>query len=179
MRIISGTWKSRRINPPKTLPVRPTTDIAKEALFNIIENRCDMNFENALDLFAGTGNISYELASRGAKKITAVDQNFRCVDFISKTIKDMNISQIQPIRADVFSFLKKTTQQYDLVFADPPYELPQLNLIPNLVFEQNVLSKGGWLIVEHPKKYDFGDHPNFFNQRNYGKVNFSFFRCLD
>jgi 16S rRNA (guanine(966)-N(2))-methyltransferase RsmD len=175
MRIIRGIWKSRRINPPSNLPVRPTTDIAKEALFNVLENTLDFETLQVLDLFAGTGSISFEFASRSAKQITTVEQNFRCVEFIRKTAHDLNMQQLNCIRTDVFRFIKTAHQPYDLIFADPPYDLPQLETIPDLIFQHNLLSDNGLLILEHPKSYNFTTHQHFSRQREYGKVNFTFF----
>jgi 16S rRNA (guanine(966)-N(2))-methyltransferase RsmD len=182
MRIIRGNWKSRRINPPSNLPVRPTTDIAKEALFNVLENTLDFETLHVLDLFAGTGNISFEFASRGTQQITAVEQNFRCVEFIRKTAHDLNMQQLTCIRTDVFRFIKSAHQPYHLIFADPPYDLHQLQTIPELIFQHNLLSPNGLLILEHPKSYNFNTHEHFSRQREYGKVNFSFFeirKCND
>ena len=178
MRIIRGNWKSRRINPPSNLPVRPTTDIAKEALFNVLENMFDFETLNVLDLFAGTGNISFEFASRGVRQITAVEQHFRCVEFIRKTAQDLNMQQLTCIRTDVFRFIKTAKQQYDLIFADPPYDLPQLNTIPDMIFQHNLLTPNGLLILEHSKTYDFSAHQHFSRQRDYGKVNFTFYKYL-
>lgn len=175
MRIIRGTWKGRRLNPPNNLPVRPTTDMAKEALFNVLENNYELSMLNILDLFAGTGSISYEFASRGAKRVTAVEQNFRCTEFIRKTKETLRIENLQIVRADVFQFLKKTIAPFDLIFADPPYDLPGLETLPGLVFEQNLLSEAGIFILEHPDALDFSLHPHFSQHRHYGKVNFTFF----
>jgi len=175
MRIIRGNWKSRRINPPSTLPVRPTTDIAKEALFNVLENMFDFEGLDVLDLFAGTGSISFEFASRNVCQITAVEQNFRCIDFIRKTTRDLKIQQLICVRTDVFRFLKAAKKQYHLIFADPPYDLPQLETIPDLIFKYNLLHDDGILILEHPKLYDFSAHKRFSQHRVYGKVEFSFF----
>ena len=175
MRIIRGIWKSRRINPPSNLPVRPTTDIAKEALFNVLENTLDFETLHVLDLFAGTGSISFEFASRGVQQVTAIEQNFRCVEFIRKTTHDLNMQQLTCIRSDVFRFVKSARQQYHLIFADPPYDLPQLQTIPDMIFQHNLLHPNGIFILEHPKTYDFTAHKYFARQREYGKVNFSFF----
>ena len=175
MRIIRGNWKSRRISPPSNLPVRPTTDIAKEALFNVLENMFDFETLEVLDLFAGTGNISFEFASRGVQQITAIEQNFRCVEFIRKTSAALNMQQLTCIRTDVFRFIKSVHQQYHLIFADPPYDLPQLESLPDLIFQHNLLCTDGVFILEHPKTYDFNAHEHFFRHREYGKVNFTMF----
>ena len=175
MRIIRGNWKSRRINPPANLPVRPTTDLAKEALFNVLENTLDLDDLDVLDLFAGTGNISFEFASRGARQITAVEQNFRCVEFIRKTAHDLNMPQLTCIRTDVFRFLKTAKQQYHLIFADPPYDLPQLQTIPDIIFQHHLLHADGIFILEHSQTDDFSDYEHFVRCREYGKTRFSFF----
>ena len=175
MRIISGSHKSRRINPPKNLPVRPTTDLAKESLFNILANYFDLEDMDILDLFAGTGNISYEFASRYANEITAVEINFKCVKFIKSTALQLDFKNIKVIRRDVFDFLQKTNKTYDIIFADPPYDLDGIEKIPQIVFENNLLNKDGWLIVEHSKETKLDDHPNFLQNRKYSKVNFSIF----
>ncbi len=178
MRIISGTHKGRRINPPKNLPVRPTTDFAKEGLFNILNNSIDFEGLMVLDLFCGTGNITFEFASRGSIGITCVDDSYQCCEFVKKTIYDFKMSQVNVIKADVFSFLKKTANKYQLIFADPPYEmeLEKFELIPELVFSKNLLSDEALLIIEHGPKTDFSKHIYFFEHRKYGNVNFSFFK---
>jgi len=173
VRIISGSHKSRRINPPKNLPVRPTTDLAKESLFNILANYFDLEGLSVLDLFAGTGNISYEFASRYTNEITAVDLNFKCASFIKSTALQMGFTNIKVIRRNVFDFLKKTNKTYDIIFADPPYDLDGIEKIPQLVFDNNLLNKDGWLIIEHSKETKLDNHPNFFQIRKYSKVNFS------
>ncbi len=175
MRIISGKYKARRLNPPKNLPVRPTTDKAKESLFNILSNSIDFEEICMLDLFAGTGSIGFEFASRGCNSITSVDQDFNCVKFIQKTIEELNILGMKAIKANAFSFISKTTNKYDLIFADPPYSLENLDSIPELVFNSNILKPGGTLIVEHSAINNFSSHPNFSETRTYSKVNFSFF----
>lgn len=176
MRIILGSHKGKSIVAPKNLPVRPTTDFAKEGLFNILENNFEMDELHVLDLFSGTGNISYECASRGAITVTSVDQNFNCYNFIRRTAKDLNLSSIQTFKADVFKFLKTHQQQYDFIFADPPYDLKNINEIAVLVFEQQLLKEHGWLIVEHDKRTNLASHPNFVQTRKYGNVNFSIFK---
>ncbi len=152
MRIISGEFKGRRITAPKKLPVRPTTDMAKEALFNILNNLYYLDDISVLDLFAGTGNISYEFASRGTENILAVDQDFGCIKFINQTSETFEMP-IKTIKADVFKFLENTKQKANVIFADPPYDFPveEFVKIPTLVFENNLLETGGILIVEHSK----------------------------
>lgn len=180
MRIISGTHKGRNIKPPTNLPVRPTTDLAKESLFNILNNHFDFEGLDVLDLFAGTGNISYEFASRGAQRIVSVENNFRCVEFIRKAAQEYGFSKIITVqRANVFVFLKYPQTPFDLIFADPPYEMEGIETIPDLIFGQKLLKNGGWLILEHSKANTFKDHPLLNQQRNYGKVNFSIFSMDD
>ena len=175
MRIISGTHKRQAFYPPKNLPVRPTTDFGKEALFNILNNRIDFESITALDLFSGTGSISYELASRGCPGITAVDADTNCCAFIKKTAGEFAFRTIHVIKNDVFRFLKSETKTYDLIFADPPYELKETAEIPGLIFSRDLLSPTGLLIVEHPKELSFETTEGFLEQRNYSKVNFSIF----
>lgn len=176
MRIISGTHKGRRINPPKNLPIRPTTDMAKESLFNILNNIVDFSELKVLDLFAGTGSISYEFASRQAKMVTAVDVNYRCVEFIRKTAKELQLDAVKAVRTDVFKLLRRPFEVYDLIFSDAPYDLEKAEELPDLIFDNGWLTKDAWLIIEHPQRVDFSKHPYFNQKRNYGKVNFTFFR---
>jgi len=176
LRIISGSYKGRKIIAPARLPVRPTTDQAKEAIFNIINNYFYFDDIKVLDLFAGTGNISYEFCSRGAKEIMAVEMNNKCVDFIKRTVDDLKMSNLKVVQSNVFKFLKSSFPGYDLIFADPPYDMEGINIIPELVFGRNLLNNEGWLIIEHSKDMDFTGSPNFSEQRRYGKVNFSIFR---
>lgn len=175
MRIVSGTHKSRIIKPPASLPVRPTTDFAKESLFNILANKIDFGAIDVLDLFAGTGSISFEFASRGVGQITAVDIEKQCVDFIRKASEEFRFKNIRIVRNDAFSFLKICHVKYDLVFADPPYEMKNTELLPELIFDKNILKKDGLFILEHTGIHSFSKHPYFKEQRKYGKVNFSFF----
>ena len=176
MRIISGTHKGKSIVAPKNLPVRPTTDFAKEALFNILENNFYMDDIHVLDLFSGTGNISYEFASRGVRSVTSIDQNYGCIKFIKKTISELNYTTVQVIKNDVFKFLKQSSQTYDIIFADPPYDLNNISEIVTLVMENNLLSDNGWLIIEHDKRTDLSTYLSFIQLRKYGNVNFSFFQ---
>ncbi len=180
MRIISGTQKGRKIYPPKNIPVRPTTDFAKEGLFNILNNFIDFEGLKVLDLFCGTGNITYEFASRESSDITSVDDNYQCCEFVKKTISEFKMTQVRVIKSDVFSFLKKTANSYQLIFADPPYEmeLEKFELIPELIFSKNILQPEGMLIIEHGVRTDFSKHQYFFDHRKYGNVNFSFFKNI-
>tara|TARA_B110000977_G_scaffold104388_1_gene136228 strand:+ start:140 stop:694 length:555 start_codon:yes stop_codon:yes gene_type:complete len=175
MRIVSGTHKSKRIYAPKSLPVRPTTDMAKESLFNILNNDFYFDEIRVLDLFSGTGNISYEFASRGTAHILSVDQNLNCIRFIQQTAEELGLKAISTLKADVFDFLDKHKQEYDIIFADAPYDLGGLEVIVEKVFAQSLLSKFGVLILEHPKDQDFSELPYFSSKRRYGNVNFSFF----
>ena len=176
MRIISGKYKGRRLNPPKKLPVRPTTDMAKEALFNILNNRIYFDELSVLDLFSGTGSISFEFASRGTENITAVDQDYGCVKFISKTTEEFNMP-INVIKSDVFKYLEKTTSQFNFIFADPPYNYSdnQFAKISELVFVKNLLVNDGLLVIEHSKHTDLSNLEFYSFSKNYGGNVFSFF----
>ena len=175
MRIISGKYKGRRINPPKKLPVRPTTDMAKEALFNILNNLYYFDDISVLDLFAGTGSISYEFASRGARSVLAIEMAPLHFKFIQESCRNMDLDQVTVLRADAFRFLKKPIQSFDIIFADPPYDHPGLEELPDLVLGTNILNKPGVFILEHPGNHSFTAHPRFQQLRKYGGVSFSFF----
>ncbi|MGB2171442.1 MAG: 16S rRNA (guanine(966)-N(2))-methyltransferase RsmD [Flavobacteriaceae bacterium] len=176
MRIISGSLKGRRLIAPKQLPVRPTTDRAKEALFNILNHRLEWSEVVALDLYSGTGNISYELASRGVTALTAVDQNKHCVYFISKTAQTLDLP-IRVIKNSVERFLSTPSGPYDFIFADPPYAFTQAQLsgIITIILEKGFLTEGGLLVVEHDKHLSLDDHPQKVEERTYGNSRFSFF----
>ena len=176
MRIISGKHKSKRIQAPKNLPVRPTTDMAKEALFNILNNLYYFNDLVVLDLFSGTGNISYEFASRGTTNITAVDANFGCIKFINETSKILE-ADIHTIKSDVYKYLEKSSAKFDVIFVDPPYdfELEKFEKIVNQVFDNKLLNNNGLLIVEHSKHTDLSDNKYFSHSKKYGGSMFSFF----
>ncbi len=176
MRIISGTYKGKRITAPKKLPVRPTTDMAKEALFNILNNRYYFDGLSVLDLFAGTGNISYEFASRGAGPITAVDADFNCVKFIGKTTEELGFP-IAATRADVYQYLERISTTYDVIFADPPYNMPveDFGKITDIVFNKGLLKEDGVLVIEHGKETDLSSIENYEDSRRYGGSVFSFF----
>jgi 16S rRNA (guanine966-N2)-methyltransferase len=176
MRIISGTFKGRRITAPKKLPVRPTTDMAKEALFNILNNSFYFDEISVIDLFAGTGSISYEFVSRGTNQITVVDQDFACIKFINKTAEVFEMD-IQTIKNDVFKFLEKTKLKASVIFADPPYAFSkeQFLKIPKLIFQNNLLEDNGLLIVEHSKHTDLSNLEYFSYSKHYGGCVFSFF----
>lgn len=177
MRIISGKHKGRRITAPKKLPVRPTTDRAKEALFNILANQFIFSEMNVLDLFSGTGNIVYEFSSRGASQVTAVDENYRCVQFIEKTITNLSM-QVAVIKSEAYIYLEKTPHKFNLIFADPPYGFSEEDFlkIPKLVFRRNLLHEEGLLIIEHSKHTKLEHSPYFVEKRVYGGSAFSFFK---
>lgn len=176
MRIISGTHKGRRLLAPKNLPVRPTTDRAKEALFNILHHRWDWKNVHCLDLFSGTGNIAYELASRGAMHITAVDQDRHCAQFITKTADALDMP-IGVVKSSVEVFLERASGPYDFIFADPPYAFTQMQLeeLLSSVFEQKLLAANGLLVLEHDKHRRLGHHDRLLDERLYGNSRFSFF----
>lgn len=179
MRIISGRFKGRRFEPPTNITARPTTDFAKESLFNLINNEMDIEGITALDLFSGTGSISYELASRDAMHITSVEMSDRHIAYIKKMCSLLKIDNIRIVKQDVFRFLAGTSNSFDFIFADPPYQMENIADIPDAVFKNNHLNKDGLLVVEHGIKTDFSEHPNFVSHRNYGNVHFSFFRNLE
>lgn len=172
MRIISGTHKGRRLMAPSTLPVRPTTDRAKESLFNIIQNRYYFEEKNMLDLYSGTGNIAYEFASRGCDKILAVDNNYNCINYIEETANSLRFN-IATIKSDCLKYLKNCKQEFDFIFADPPYDYDSYQELKNLIFENKLVKKGGLLIIEHDKETQFeGDN---LELRKYGTLQFSIF----
>lgn len=177
MRIISGQFKSRKIVAPKNLPVRPTTDMAKESLFNILNNTYYFDEVSVLDLFAGTGNISYEFASRGTGNILCVDQHFGCIKFINQTADKFDMP-IETIKTDVFKFLDNTNVKFNIIFADPPYDFTQeqFERIPELVFKNDLLEENGILIVEHSKHTNLSSSKNFDTFKSYGGNVFSFFK---
>lgn len=175
MRIIAGNLRGRRLNPPQNLPVRPTTDMARESLFNILNNYVDYEDCSVMDLFAGTGAVSLEFVSRGAREVTSIDINNQCTDFIKQCATQFGINNLHVVRADVFDLLKRANRRFDIVFADPPYAIDNLAALPDLVFDRVVLTDDGIFILEHPAEYTFEEHPHFWQHRAYGKVNFTFF----
>jgi 16S rRNA (guanine966-N2)-methyltransferase len=165
------------LRPPLGLPVRPTTDMAKESLFNILNNYIDFESIRVLDLFAGTGNISMEFASRQAALVLSVEINSRCTEYISKMVTELKFGNLSAIQANVFTFLARAPgNTYDVIFADPPYEMKEREKIPALLFDNNWLADDGWFVMEHDKYISFKEHPYFHDERHYGKVHFSFFR---
>ena len=176
MRIISGELGGRRITPPGNMPyTRPTTDIAKEGLFNIIENNLDLENIKSLDLFGGTGSISYELYSRGVQNLTIVEKDPVMFEFIKKTTEQLKISGMNIIRSDVFKFMQQCKESFGFIFAGPPYALGNIEDLPKLVFSQNLLSEGGWFVLEHTPRNNFQQFPYFKSERKYGTTLFSIF----
>jgi len=175
MRIISGKYKGRRISAPSNITARPTTDFAKEGLFNLLNNRMDFEGIDVLDLFAGTGGISIEFVSRDCKSVISIEQNDRHCAFIRKVCAELKIDNLSLLKTDVFKFIKSCHTQFDMIFADPPYELNRIEEIPDLIFGHNLLKADGLFVLEHSAKTKFTNHPNFADHRNYGNVNFSFF----
>ena len=175
MRIIGGKYKGRRITPATGFKARPTTDFARESLFNILNNRVDYESITVLDLFGGTGSISFEFESRGVPEIHLVEKDLRHISGIKKIIKEVGFSSIKTIHIDARAFLKACSAKYDIIFADPPYDIPWLKEIPDLVLSADIIKENGVLILEHPRDMSFISHPCFFEHRNYGGVNFSFF----
>ena len=187
MRIISGTYRGRRLSPPKNITARPTTDFAKESLFNLLNNRMDFEGIDMLDLFAGTGGIGLECVSRGAREVTAVELAHVQQNWIIACCKQLGIRNLSLIRGDVFKFLSSCRARYDLIFADPPYALEQLPTLPDVILKtppdlpsreetDSILKPGGWLVIEHGKDTDFTGHPLHVETRTYGSVHFSFFQ---
>jgi 16S rRNA (guanine966-N2)-methyltransferase len=176
LRIISGKYRGKIIHPPKNFKARPTTDLAKESLFNIIANQYDIGSISVLDLFSGTGSISYEFASRDCPVVHLVENDFKNFAFIAKKIKELGFDQIRANRANVRSYIITCQTKYDLIFADPPYDLSWLMELPDLVVNPALLKPGGLFILEHPQSVNFSGHPSLEEHRKYGGVNFSFFR---
>ena len=179
MRVISGIYKRRRFDVPNSFKSRPTTDFAKENLFNVLSNNY-FDFEDgvtALDLFAGTGSISIELVSRGCDKVISVEKDPQHLSFISQVMREVKTDKCFPVRADAFKFIEKCSEQFDFIFADPPYALKDLQSIPGRIFENGLLKENGLLVLEHGKDQNFEDDPHFIERRIYGSVNFSFFRA--
>jgi 16S rRNA (guanine(966)-N(2))-methyltransferase RsmD len=175
MRIISGTHKGRSIVAPKQIKARPTTDFAKESLFNILENQVEIDGLRVLDLFGGTGNISYEFASRGAVEVICVDKSMDSYKFIN-TFAHQNNLPVKCVKSDVFKFLNKPTTSFPLVFADPPYDLKNIISLPGVIYSNNWVAEDGLLVIEHGKETDFSKEMFYQETRVYSRVNFSFFR---
>lgn len=175
MRIISGLYKGRRFQLPKGLKARPTTDFAKEGLFNLLNNRVDFEGLRMLDLFAGTGSISIECLSREASLVTCVEQFTLHAQFIRSVAKQLDVNNLHVIKGDVFTWLQRPTGTYDLIFADPPYTEPRLANLPDLILSTALLAEEGLFVLEHSTKNNFSSHPRFTEERHYGNVHFSFF----
>ena len=175
MRVIGGRLKGRRFSPPRHFKGRPTTDFGREGLFNLLRSRLDLEGLEALDLFAGSGAVSYELASRGAVSVTAVEMDAGSCRYIQKQAQDFGLDAIRVLRADAFAFLGKAMTQFDLVFADPPYTEARLDTLPGLVRDAGIVADGGLFVLEHGDRRDFSEESGFVEMRKYGHVHFSFF----
>lgn len=175
MRIVSGKYKGRRFSPPSNFKARPTTDFAKENLFNILNNEIDWEETTALDLFGGTGSISFELVSRGCPFVTCVEKQHNHAAFIEKVKAELKISNMKVLKLDVFRYLESISTKFDFIFADPPYDLKNFADVPRLVLEKDLLNEGGVFVQEHSKEYDFSTLPLFREKREYGSVHFSIF----
>ena len=176
MRIITGLYKGRHFDVPRPFKARPTTDFAKENIFNVMNGYLDFDDTIALDLFAGTGSISLELLSRGCREVISVEADRDHAAFIRECVKKLGVDNDILIRGDVFRFLKSCRQKFDFIFADPPYALKELPTIPDIIFEKGLLAEGGYFVFEHGKDHQFADHPHFVEHRSYGSVNFSIFK---
>lgn len=177
MRVITGKYKGRRFDIPRTFKARPTTDFAKENLFNVLQGYLDFDEEpSALDLFSGTGSITLELLSRGCGHVVSVENDPLHFSFICGFIDKLKAKEAFPVRADVFRYLPRCRERFDFIFADPPYALEQLPQMPDIVLDCNILNEGGLFVLEHGKHNDFSQHPRFVEHRSYGSVNFSFFQ---
>ena len=179
MRIITGIYKGRHFDIPKTFKARPTTDFAKENIFNVLTGYLDFEGITALDLFSGTGSISLELVSRGCAHVISVELDRDHHRFIQDCLKKLGTDSCVPLRGDVFRFIKSCKHGFDFIFADPPYALKELSSIPSLIFEKGLLKDGGIFVLEHGKDQDFSDDPHFVEHRSYGSVNFSIFRTAE
>lgn len=178
MRIISGQYGGRKINPPANMPnTRPTTDIAKEGLFNILQHRINLEEIKTLDLFGGTGSISYELASRGAADITIVEKDVAMYDFIKKNMEMLRVENYKVLRLDVFSYLSSCSDKFDFIFAGPPYALGTIDELPKIIMEKNLITPEGYFVLEHTPRNAYEKFKGFEFQRNYGSTVFSFFNC--
>jgi len=177
MRIVGGMFGGRRFSPPSRIPARPTTDVAKEGLFNILSNIIDFEGIRTLDLFAGTGSISYELASRGAEDLTLIERDPVSIGFIKKTAETLGVNdKMQIINTDVFKFLNQANVSYDFIFAGPPYALLNIDDLPRLIFDKKLLTPSGIFVLEHTERNDYEQHPNFYRMKNYGTTVFTFFK---
>lgn len=176
MRIIGGKHKGRKFHPPAKIPARPTTDVAKEGLFNTLNNMLDFEGLKTLDIFGGTGSISYELASRNATDLTIVERDRKTLGFIKKTIKELSFDGFKVFPLDVFKYLNQCESRYQFIFAGPPYALEEIDQIPIIIFNKNLLQPNGIFVLEHTPRNNYEQHPNFEKTKNYGTTIFSFFR---
>lgn len=179
MRIIRGKYGRRRFDVPSNISARPTTDVARENIFNVLENLTDLEDADCLDLFAGTGAISFEFLSRECRHVTAVEKASTQWRFISQVAQRLNVDNFTLIRGDVFRFVATCTGKFDIIFADPPYDLPRFGEIPSLILSSKMLREGTIFVIEHSRNYDFSNLPHFLEHRVYGSVNFSIFRIGD
>lgn len=175
MRIISGTLKGRRFTPPTKLKARPTTDFAKEGLFNVLAGKIDFEDIKVLELFAGSGSIGLEFVSRGAESVVGIELSHTHIGYIKKVCTELDVKNYFLQKADVFKYLESAKGSYDVIFADPPYAIKDLDKLPDLVLNNNLLNEDGIFILEHGRDYDFSAHPHFIEMRKYGNVHFSFF----
>jgi 16S rRNA (guanine(966)-N(2))-methyltransferase RsmD len=176
MRIISGEHGGRRFNPPSKMPhTRPTTDVAKEGLFNVLQHQLDFNNLKTLDLFGGTGSISYELASRGVNDLTVVEKDSSMYEFIKKTSAALRLDNFKVVKSDVFKFIDNCSEKYDFIFAGPPYALASIDDLPKLIFKKQLLNKEGWFVLEHTPGNDYKAFPFYKSEKNYGTTVFSVF----
>lgn len=175
MRIIGGKYKSRRIQVPPNLKARPTTDFAREGLFNVLNNLLDWEETTALDLFSGTGSVAFELISRGCPYVVSVEQNQHHFNFICRAQEKLETKELFPVKADVFKYLQSLKHQFDFIFADPPYDLPDTGKIPEIIIHKQLVKEGGIFVMEHSKNLNFSHLPHFKEERKYGSVHFSFF----
>jgi 16S rRNA (guanine(966)-N(2))-methyltransferase RsmD len=176
MRIVGGEHGGRKFNPPSKMPyTRPTTDIAKEGLFNVLQHSLDIEELKTLDLFGGTGSITYELASRGATELTIVEKDTAMYEFIKKTLQQLHIENVKTVKMDVFKFINQCTDKFDFIFAGPPYALTNIDDLPKLIVEKQLLNEGGWFVLEHTPRNDYKNFPLYKTEKNYGTTIFSFF----
>lgn len=176
MRIISGKYRGKTIHPGKEFSARPTTDFAKESLFNILANSVDFEELKVLDLFAGTGGIGFEFASRGSIQVDAVESSFKHHEFIRKVARDLNFEGYRAIKSEVLKYIERCPYKYDIIFADPPFEWEHTEELPGVIFGSGILEKEGIFILEHPKRISFAGTPRMYDHRVYGNLHFSFFR---
>ena len=175
MRIIGGRLRGKAVNPPAGYKARPTTDFAREGLFNVLDNEYEFEDLKVLDLFGGTGAVAFEFASRGAARVWSVEMARENASFIKTEARRLGLDNVTMVRDNVFDFLSVCHERFDIVFADPPYECEHYDLLVEAVFEQKLLKENGIFVLEHDKRKDYSTHPHFYDHRNYGKVNFSFF----